>query len=315
MPQKHHLLWAFGRELEKPDPNPERLALYIAGIGHPDLDVQSSLHLLDDIAARVGEKLFSFSPGRPRAEHFLSVLNSDLHFDGNHNDYYQASNSFLNEVLERRLGLPITLSLVCMAVGRRLGLKVDGVGLPGHFMARYEDEAGTWFLDPFNGKVMARADIPEHLSRIFRQPIPMPAEAFNTVSADLLAFRILNNLRHIYLEDQNFTEAVDVLDYMLVLAPNEENLWQERGQLNFYLGNMEEGARDLRRYFFLRGLLLLSPALSTRMATRNPSTRHPQASSSMRRFWTKTCRQSHLLTNFLPLAMAMRTKPTNPCIT
>ncbi len=102
--------------------------------------------------------------GEPRAQRFLSVINDGLGFRGNRRRYYDPRNSYLNEVLERRLGLPILLSLICISIGRRIGVDIEGLGFPGHFMARYRDEVGVWLLDSFHGNVVSEAETPS-LSR------------------------------------------------------------------------------------------------------------------------------------------------------
>jgi len=256
----------FSAELEKSDPEPELLALYIAGMAYPNLDIEANQHRLDRIAALVGEHLTMHAPGRARAECFLSVLNADLKFDGNRKQYYDSRNSYLNQVLERRVGLPITLSLLCIAIGRRLhklglDIRVEGLGLPGHFMARYQDEDGIWLLDPFNGAVVDPDETTSYLAHLFQQPVALPKEALRPVSAPVLAYRMLNNLRVVYLETGEYDSAVDILDYMLVLAPDDPSLWRERGLLHYQVEDWERASRDIRRYFFLQGNLLLALGL------------------------------------------------------
>lgn len=253
----------FMHELSKADPAPELLALYVAGMNYPQIDISDQLRLLDEISSTVYDSVAAAPPGRDRAERFLSVLGQKWQFNGNRSRYYDPRNSFLNEVLERRTGLPITLSLLCIAVGHRLAqrgleLSVDGVGLPGHFMAVYRDQQGEWLLDPFNGKVLIAEEASAHLSHIFKQPVQLTAEAFRPVSTNMLIYRMLNNLRLLYLDASEYAAAVSVLDYMIILTPDDETLWKERGLLHYYTENWENAARDLRRYFFMQGLLLFA---------------------------------------------------------
>ena len=253
----------FTAELNKPAPTPELLALYVAGMAYPQLNVQQNVALLDEISTTVYDAVAEQPPGRARAERFLSVLKQQWRFSGNRSRYYDPRNSFLNEVLERRTGLPITLSLLCIAVGQRLArrgltLTVQGVGLPGHFMAIYGDEQGEWLLDPFNGKVLVAEEASAHLSRIFKQPVQLTAEAFEPVSTNMLIYRMLNNLRLLYLDTSEYKAAIAVLNYMIVLTPDDDALWKERGLLHYYIENWPDAARDLRHYFFLQGLLLFA---------------------------------------------------------
>lgn len=245
----------FAQELRHPMPRPEHLALAIAGMADAMLDIDHCLRQLDELAAQVEVALAGLPPGREQAERFLYVLAYDFGFTGNRENYYDPYNSFLNIVLRDRVGLPILLSLVCIAIGERLGIDVTGVGFPGHFMARYQDEAGAWLLDLFNGEVIDCSDADRYLSQIFQRPIVLAAEAHQAVTAPALARRILNNLRNVYLSRGDYPMAARVLDYLLVLDPTNADYWQERGLLHFYSEQWEFAARDLKRYFYLKGWL------------------------------------------------------------
>ncbi|MDQ3247782.1 MAG: transglutaminase-like domain-containing protein [Chloroflexota bacterium] len=253
-----NFLRQFSQALKQPDPAPERLALLIAGMAFPTLDVDAYLAQLDQLAAAVQRTLLATPPGRMRAEHFLQVVNDSLGFTGNRDNYYEPANSFLNRVLDQRTGLPIMLSLLCMAIGRRIGLDITGIGFPGHFVARYRDERGVWLLDPFHGQVLNPADAADYLSTLFAQPITLAPEAYATLSAAALAQRILNNLRNVYLSQRNFGMAVAVMDYLLVLVPKHAPFWRERGLLHHHTDNWEAASHDLRRYFFLAGQWMLA---------------------------------------------------------
>ncbi|MCX6049817.1 MAG: transglutaminase-like domain-containing protein [Chloroflexi bacterium] len=248
----------FTKELKRSTPAPEQLALAIAGLAYPQLDINQYLAQFDEMAQIVQQSLFSIPPGKARAMHFLHLINEELGFTGNRDNYYEPENSFLNIVLERRQGLPIMLSLVCMVIGRRINVDIAGIGFPGHFMARYQDEAGIWLLDPFNGAVLAPEDAADYLARIFSQPIKLPPDAYEAVSATVVAQRILNNLRGIYLNKRDFLMATRVMDYLLVLDPANALLWRDRGILHQSYENWEAAARDLRHYFFLTGQLMVA---------------------------------------------------------
>lgn len=266
MHKQINFIQCFANELESPYPDPELLALYIAGIAYPEIDIEANLNRLDGIAMQVSRYMEKQPPGRARAEGLLDVLHSDLRFDGNHEDYYDSRNSFLNQVLERRLGLPITLSLLCMSIGRRLqrqgfDIYIEGVGVPGHFMASYVEGDGRWILDPFNGQVVEPEDTSSYLAHLFQKPVPISAEALRPVAADHIAYRILNNLRVIYLDDGDYDLATSILGFMLVLTPNDSALWRERGLLHYHQEMWDQASRDFRRYFFLNDNLLLALGL------------------------------------------------------
>lgn len=268
MPSTPTLLQLFEREAAKVDAAPERLALYIAGMAYPTLNIESELLRLDQLARRAARSLADTPPGETRATQFLSIINDEFEFDGNHHDYYDVRNSFLNEVLDRKLGLPITLSVVCIAIGRRLhesglDLQIHGLGLPNHFMVRYKDSAGIWLLDPFNGAVLVPNDAGAYLARMSDdfwdgREVTIPPELLHPISAPMLAYRILNNLRVVYLHQERLKSVMWVLDFMLALAPDDITLWRERGLLHYQSERWDLAERDLRRYFFLKNKILVS---------------------------------------------------------
>jgi regulator of sirC expression with transglutaminase-like and TPR domain len=244
---------AFAAELSNADP--ERLALAIARIAYPELETEASLSQLDEMAAIARERVAYASAGEGRAVALIEALQLDLGFRGNTEHYYDAANSYLNVVLERRTGLPILLSLILMAIGRRLGLAVEGAGYPNHFMARYEDEEGVWILDPFHGEVVKPDDVPTYFEKLFGQSVMRMAsgDSVPEVPAAAWALRILNNLRMVYMNSGNLVMLAKVLDFMLLVEPGRTDLWQERGIVGYRCGELEDAARALRRYFFLTG--------------------------------------------------------------
>ncbi len=254
-------LSSFRHELQQPDPAPERLAFYIAGIAYPLLDVEEEMARLETIATVVDRALVTIEPGYERAMRFLDVLYYDLGFVGNHENYYEPNNSFLNIVLQQRTGLPIMLSLLYMAVGRRLQMDVTGMGFPGHFMVRYREHGESWLIDPFNGKLVTPQEVNGYLSQLFDQPIALTIENFAPVSPQGLVVRILNNLRNVYLGHRDFTMALHVSDYLLVVDPLDRNIWRERGLLFYQEDHWEAASYNLRRYFYLADQLMVAQGL------------------------------------------------------
>lgn len=256
-----HGLARFVAALQQEDTSPEQMALLIARIGYPTLRESECVAQLDALAAELAPSLVDVPHGEARARAFLEGVIQTLGFAGNHERYYESDNSYLNKVLERRKGLPILLCVVLMALGSRLGLHVDGMGFPGHFMARYQDSAGTWFLDPFHGEVVAPSAVEAYLGRIFNRPIRLGNEAFVPVTTAALAQRILNNLRNVYRGTGDLALSGVVLDYMLAVTPGSVHLWRERGVIAYRGGELEAARRALRRYFYLTGRTqLLLPA-------------------------------------------------------
>jgi regulator of sirC expression with transglutaminase-like and TPR domain len=249
---------SFAEEARRVDAAPERLALAVARLAYPALMIEDYLARLDEMAGELAPTVLAAPQGEARARALLAAVNDQLGLRGNRERYYEAENSFLNRVLERGRGLPILLCVIIMALGRRLGLQVDGLGFPGHFMARYRDAAGEWLLDPFYGAVVQPASAAGYLAGLFDREVALPEAAFLPVSPLALAQRILNNLRNVYLAANDYSMAARVVDHMLALAPGSLALWQERGVISYQAGDLEGAARALRRYFFLTGRLQLA---------------------------------------------------------
>jgi regulator of sirC expression with transglutaminase-like and TPR domain len=242
-----------------PHEDPVRLALLIARIGTPDLDCELYVGKLDEMAEAVAARVHEAEGGEARALALVQAIRLDLGLRGNVERYYDATNSFLNVVMDRQMGLPIMLSLILVAIGKRLGLRVDGVGFPGHFMARYEDEAGTWFLDPFHGGVLVAADVPAYFEKLFgNSSMRMEAAYFAPFPATAWAQRILNNLHAVYVNAGDLTMLAKVLPLMVVMEPTRPELWQELGLVEYRRGELSNAVRALRRYFFLLGHLVVS---------------------------------------------------------
>lgn len=248
-------LAAFERHLHMPGISPEELALDIAQLARPDLDPAESLAAIDRLAAFADQHGVGEYAGRAAAEHFLATFGDELGFTGVRTDYYAPEHSLLDQVLARRAGLPIMLCVVCIAIGRRLGLDIAGIGFPQHFMARFRDVQGEWLLDPFHHTVV---DIPEaaaYLAGVIGKPLHLAPTVFAPVTPPEIATRILNNLRAAYLSHTDAEKLLQVLAYQTVLAPQHAPLWRERAVLRYHLQAWEEAAHDLRRYFSLLGAL------------------------------------------------------------
>ncbi len=252
------LLTEFSTALQADNDRPEQLALLVGKLADPGLDVKSYVRRLDELADQVEQRLPVGALGRARAESLIAVLHGEFEFSGNVESYYEPSNSFLHRVLDSRLGLPITLSLLYMAVGRRLGINLTGLGLPGHFMLEYRDTNGKWILDPFHGKVVAAEELSYYLSQMFQQSIRISVslDQYRTDSRALV-LRILNNLRTVYISQHRLEDALTVLNYMVLVDPEESNLWRDRGMLHYGLKHLLAAESDLRRYFLRRNRLHL----------------------------------------------------------
>lgn len=229
-------------------------ALAIARTEYPDLDVAHYLARLDALAARVQAGLRS----NPTARETITLLNRVLFDDeglrGNRDDYYDPRNSFLNDVLDRRLGIPITLSLVYLEVARRVGFPLAGTGMPGHFLLKHYDMlSGEIIIDPFNhGRVLTAGDCIQRLKQIYRGEIEMQPEFLHPVTHRQILTRMLNNLRQIYFTQRNFRKGLATLDLLLAIPPRSPELLRERALVRLNLDQFVGAAQDLANYLKLQ---------------------------------------------------------------
>jgi regulator of sirC expression with transglutaminase-like and TPR domain len=235
----------------------ERLALHISGLAHPDLNLQDALNTIEQIAAQSATGLTGVAEGRPFAAALLAFFRNELGFRGATENYYAAENSLLDSVLTNRRGMPIMLCLVMVAIGRRLGVDLAGLGLPGHFVARYQVGAPgateRWLIDPFRNELIGPDETGPYLRALFGHEVAPPAELLRAFSPAAWAQRILNNLHNAYLRAREPAMAARVLGYILAMHPNLPTRWRDRALLHHSAEDSEAAIIDLRRYFFLNG--------------------------------------------------------------
>jgi regulator of sirC expression with transglutaminase-like and TPR domain len=230
-----------------------RAALHIARIGYPTLDVAHWLAALDDLAASVQPHLTAGMSLNDRVDVLAARLFGSAGFRGNADDYYDPRNSFLNDVLERRIGIPITLAVVLIETGARLALPIEGVGFPGHFLVRTPGPGGLVLRDPFfGGRVL---DDDELLAR-FRAVVgpgatSVPPAAVVRADTPAILTRMLRNLLHVYVEREDHAHALAAVDLLLVLAPDSCDDLRTRGLLYERLECHAAARADLCRYLDL----------------------------------------------------------------
>ncbi len=225
-----------------------RAALAIARWEYPRLDADAYLERLDGLARAVdGVRRAPDALGRlHRLREYLFV---EQGFAGNRDDYYDPRNSFLNDVLDRRQGIPITLSLVLMEVGKRLGLAIEGIGLPGHFIAGARLDDSQILLDPFNGGALVTPEECEELvGSVVGRPVTLLPEHYAPVSGRQLLTRMLANLKGAYWQRQEWDRVVGTIDRLLVLDPKAASEWRDRGVAWSNLGEVRRGLGDWERY-------------------------------------------------------------------
>jgi regulator of sirC expression with transglutaminase-like and TPR domain len=224
-------------------------ALAVAAGHYEQLDVGAYIARLDDLAAGARKRVRRFR----RPEKMLSALNSylfdDLGFHGDRENYYDPSNSFLNEVLDRRAGLPITLSILYVAIGRRIGLPVAGVGMPLHFIVKYVGAEREIFIDPFyDGEFLTPEQCQQRVESIVGCPIVFERSYLEATPKRVILYRLLNNLKQIYKRRDEPGRAGRVVDQMLVVAPDSPDDIRDRGLLYLKENALSKGIAWLERY-------------------------------------------------------------------
>ena len=222
-------------------------ALELAADEYPDLDRAAYLDCLDSLADGVRPRLRGDLA--ERVESLSQFLYHDERFTGNAGGYYQPQNSYLNDVLDRRLGIPITLSLVAVEVGKRVGLEIVGVGLPGHFVAKAIDGPDEVLFDPFHGGDRLTPDACAHLVEAVAgvQFEPTPESLAATAPAAVLT-RMLTNLKAIYCQGGDFARAARVVRRLTQLHPNDLLQQRDFGILLARSGDLGRAIAPLERY-------------------------------------------------------------------
>lgn len=224
------------------------LALHLARDEYPDLDVPVYLARLDALADELRPRLAGTLAAR--TAELAHLLFEEHGFAGNTAEYYDARNSYLNDVLDRKLGIPITLSVVAVAVGTRAGLDVAGVGLPGHFIAKASDPSGHDVLfDPYHGgQFLDAAGCEELVSAVTGRPFELTAEEVAATPPGQVAVRMLTNLKGVYLRDEDFRRAARVMGRLVQLAPDDPLQRRDLGVSLVHAGEPGKAIDHLREY-------------------------------------------------------------------
>jgi len=241
----------FQQEIAQPDEQIDLAlcALYIAQEEYPDLDIFEYVNALDTIAAEIEERL-------PTQKYPLRIIQSinqylydELGFRGNTVEYYDPRNSFLNEVIERRVGIPITLALVYLEIAKRIDFPMVGIGMPGHFLIRPAVAEMEIFVDAFNrGEVMFPDDCQERLMQVYGQPVTMQPEFLLAVSNRQFLARILSNLKLTYLNGRQLEKALAAVERILLLFPDRVTEVRDRGLIYYQIGRWVAAVNDFETY-------------------------------------------------------------------
>ncbi|MBW8852223.1 MAG: SirB1 family protein [Xanthomonadales bacterium] len=226
-------------------------ALLIALDEYPDLDAAACDAQLDAIADALREKVDAIDAAPMKMQAINRRLFEELGFAGNHAEYYDPPNSYLNDVLRRRLGNPISLAVVQMEVARRLGVALEGVSFPGHFLVSLPVDDGMLVMDPFNGgRPLSADELRQRAQPHFGEPVPDEALLRILVPASPRAIlvRMLRKLHALYAERGDWARAVRCADRILRLSPDNAEALRDRGLGYLELGHRAGATRDLGRY-------------------------------------------------------------------
>ena len=229
-----------------------RAALLVGAEEEPRrADVERCLARLDEMGEEARAR--AVRRGGARVEALNAYLFEELGFAGNESDYYDPRNSMLHQVLGRRTGIPITLSVVYIEVGRRAGLRVEGVGLPGHFVVRaFEDEEGAGVLvDPFNRRATDAEECQSRIDAIYDGRVELGEEHLRAVGARSILARMLGNLKAVYVRAGLFRRALAAVERIVLLAPSDLEERRDRGMLLAQLGRLPEAVADTQAYLNL----------------------------------------------------------------
>ncbi len=253
-----------------PDPDLAVAALMIARIEYPKLDADRYVEQLDRIGAEASRRLSNAelpadAPHNVDLDRYTKVaalnayLFDELGFVGNEADYSDPRNSFLNEVIDRRTGIPITLSLVYMEVARRAGLPVEGINFPGHFLlrcraGRRQSYAEDLIIDPFHGGALLSHDAAVRQSAE-RSGLPdsagIESRLLPRATKRQILSRMLTNLKRVYVNMQSFPQARDIADMLIAVDPSAIGELRDRGLLAYNLKDFSGALRDLQAYLKL----------------------------------------------------------------
>jgi regulator of sirC expression with transglutaminase-like and TPR domain len=226
-----------------------RGALVIARTEYPRLEIEEYAGRIEAMARRAAALVPDLEPQRTLAA-LNQVVFEQANLRGNREEYYDPRNSFLNDVLDRGLGIPITLSIIYMEVAKRVGFPLAGVGMPGHFLLKhYGDDGQERLIDCFNrGDILTRQDCQSRLDEIYSGDMKLRPEFLHPISRRQILTRMLNNLKTVYLSTRNFRKALPIADLILVIYPRSAEDLKQRALLRYSMGLQGLAAQDLDEY-------------------------------------------------------------------
>ena len=244
----------FRQAVDRPEESIDlgRAALTIALPEYPELDCLDFLRRIDSFALEVCERCGSNADAFRSIAALNLVLFSQHGFHGNRDAYYEPDNSFLHRVIERKTGIPITLSVLYIEVAQRVGLSISGVGFPGHFLVKTSIDDHEVVIDPFNGgEIKSPNDLDRMLREMYGGKVGLRREYLAPVSKKHILQRMLANLKGIYAKANEWVKTLAVLDRMLILDPGSADDTRDRGVIYARLDCFNQAKEDFERYLRL----------------------------------------------------------------
>jgi regulator of sirC expression with transglutaminase-like and TPR domain len=241
----------FASEIRKPeeDINLALAALLVAQEEYPQLPVDRYLSRLDLLAEETRDRLDGETAPLLILQELLTTLYERHRFRGNREAYYDPRNSVLNDVLDRGLGIPLTLGIVLMEVGWRLGLPLEGVNFPGHFLVRFHGDAVDLLVDPYDGGALRFQDqAQELLDRVYGGMVRVHDSFLKTARPQEMVIRLLTNLKSLYLNIRDQTRALAAVERILLLRPIAPAEIRDRGVILARMGRRREALEQLEAY-------------------------------------------------------------------
>lgn len=223
-------------------------SLVIAAAEQPGFDPASVQRLLEGWGGELRERLGGVDSDLEQLDLLRRFLFEEKELTGDVEGYQDVDNCFLNRVLERKKGIPLTLSLIVLDLARRTGIPLEGVGFPGHFLVRHGRHPDI-VMDPFHGgRLLTLQDCATLLEKISRGQIPFSRDLLRPCNPRQILLRLLNNLRGVYLAQRRIDRALEVTERILVLYPETPTFLRDRGILRLKTGRYPEGVRDVQAY-------------------------------------------------------------------
>lgn len=252
-------------------------ALMVAQMEYPELNIQSYMQQIHQIADEIRDSL----PENANAGETLTQLNNVLFqqkgFEGNSEHYYDPKNSFLNDVLERKLGIPISLSILYIELGKELGLPLSGVSFPGHFLVKLEIEDGAIVLDPYFGGIsLSEDDLEDRLQDFYGDKLKKShfyGLLATSTNKDIIT-RILRNLRNLYMDEEQFEKALNMANHMVNLDDDKADAIKARASIYDKLECSIPAVKDYNRYLKINPNGKDVPYIRERIICLSEQTRH-----------------------------------------